>query len=353
MRIKTYVFDDVKEGMKKIKEEHGVDTIIVDIKNNGATGAKKGCEISVAVEGERAVQGDDLGDLRRRLENVWDHAARFVNSKIGDMGTELARDRVKTYPLPLRIFFDKMVRNGLDSANALSIVAEVHCSIGPLAEDSLKAAFFMKRTVGTRIRVHNPVYSKAPIAILGPSGAGKSATVKKIARMCSGEAIRVSILAYEPLRRNPRHDLRAFTEESAIPFSVVSGEEDLVSGLKAGGTRKIIDLSGPTDLQMKAAERLQDIELAMVLPAGARDEKMKYCCDQMKGHNLTGLIFTKLDEEETVGHVFDNLLKLGLPLSFLTTGTEDADILTPSSDLLYKILIEGNTWKRKESVLLP
>ena len=61
MRIKTYVFDDVKEGMKKIKEEHGVDTIIVDIKNNGATGAKKGCEISVAVEGERARQGDDLG----------------------------------------------------------------------------------------------------------------------------------------------------------------------------------------------------------------------------------------------------------------------------------------------------
>ena len=351
MRIKTYVFDDVKEGMKKIKEEHGVDTIIVDIKNNGATGAKKGCEISVAVEGERAMQGDDLGDLRRRLENVWDYAARFVSGKIGDMGLELARDRVKTYPLPLRIFFDKMVRNGLDSGAALSIVSEVHCSIGPLAEDSLKAAFFLKRTIGSRIRAHNPVYANAPIAIMGPSGAGKTATVRKIARMCSAEAIRTSILAYEPLRRNPRHDLRAFTEETAISFSVASDEEELVMRLKAGGPRKIIDLSGPMDLQRRAAERIQGAELAMVLPAGARDEKMKNCCDRMKGCSLTGLIFTKLDEEETVGHVFDSLLKLGLPLSFLTTGEEDTDILTPNSDLLYKILIEGNTWKRKESVL--
>ena len=353
MRIKTYVFDDVKEGMKKIREEHGLDTIIVDIKNNGATGAGKGCEISVAVEGERAIQGDDTGDLRRHMENVWDYTARFIGSKIGDMRAELTRDRIKTYPLPLRVFFDKMVRNGLDSMNALSIVSEVHCSIGSLAEDSVKAAFFLKRTLGSRIRVHNPVYANTPIAILGPSGAGKTATVKKIARLCSAEAIRTSIVAYEPLGKNPRHDLRAFTEESGVSFSVASDEAELMSHLKAGGVRKIIDFSGPLDLQKRAAGKLQGIEMAMVLPAGAREQKMKSCCELFKGCGLTGLIFTKLDEEDTVGHVFDNLLTLDLPLSFLTAGMEGTDILTPNSELLYKIIIEGNVWKRKESVLLP
>ena len=201
--------------------------------------------------------------------------------------------------------------------------------------------------------MHNPVYSNAPIAIVGPSGAGKTATVRKIACMCAAEALRVSILAYEPLRKAPRTDLKFFAEESGISFSVVSEEEELLSRLEMGGTRKIIDLSGPMELQKRAAERLADVELAMVLPAGARDEKMESCCDQLKGHNLTGLIFTKLDEEETVGHVFDNLLKLNLPLCFLTTGADDRDILTPNNDLLYKILIEGNAWKRKESVLLP
>ena len=62
-------------------------------------------------------------------------------------------------------------------------MSEVHCSIGPLAEDSLKAAFFLKRTIGSRIRAHNPVYANAPIAIMGPSGAGKTATVRKVARI--------------------------------------------------------------------------------------------------------------------------------------------------------------------------
>jgi flagellar biosynthesis GTPase FlhF len=352
MKIKTYVFDDVKEGMKKIKQEHGVDTIIVDIKNNGAVSSGKGCEISIAVDGDRAVQGDELENLRRRLEGVWDHTARYVGSKVGDMEMEMMRDRVKAYPLPLRSFFDKMVRNGFEPQATLSMMSEIYCSIGPLAEDSPKAAFFVKRALAARIKVHNPIYSSAPIIVLGPSGAGKTETVKKLAHMCSKEALRVSIFSLEPSRKGSREDLKAFAEERSIPFSFISGEEELVARLDPNGPRRIVDLSGPLDHQKRTAKRLQDVEKVLVLPAGARDEKMQACCDLMKGQNLTGLIFTKLDEEETVGHIFDNLIKLSLPLSFLTTGEGETDMVTPNSDTLYKILIEGNKWKRRENALL-
>jgi len=352
MKIKTYVFDDVKEGMKKIREEHGVDTIIVDIKNNGSTASRKGCEISIAVEGDRAVQGDELEDMRRRMEGVWDHTTRYMGSRVSTMELEMMRDRVKTYPLPLRVVFDKMVKNGFEAHTALSLVSEVYCALGPLAEDSPKAGFFMKRAISSRIRVHNPLISNAPILILGPSGAGKTDTVRKLAHLSVQHALRVSILSLGPARKGSLDDLRTFAQDKGVPFAAVPGERDLIAALEAGETRKIVDVSGPLDLQKKMVARFVNVEKIMVLPAGTRDDKMKACCSQLKGQNLNGLIFTKLDEEETVGHIYENLLSLSLPLSFLTTGSGEKDIMTPNADVLYKILIEGNTWKRRESALL-
>ncbi len=351
MKIKTYVFDDMKEGMKRIKEEYGVDTIIVDIRNGGGP-AGKGCEISIAVEGDPTSQEKGLADMRRRMEEIWDNAARYVQDRVTGIDMDMVRDRVKTYPLPLRVVFDKMVKNGFGGRSALSLISEVFCAIGPLAEESPKAGFFVKKAVGSRISFYNPLHSVAPIAVLGPSGAGKTGTVKKLAHLCMQEGLRVSILALDPSGSGNCEDLRAFSAAREIPFSLFAEGTDLAPAHGAFGIRKIVDLSGPLGLQRTVLRQLGQVEVVMVLPAGARDEKMKVCCDQLKGQHISGLAFTKLDEEETVGHLFDNLLKLSLPLSFLTTGTNETDILTPDSDVLYKILIEGNSWKRREDALL-
>ncbi|HEY3278627.1 MAG TPA: hypothetical protein VGJ94_18570 [Syntrophorhabdaceae bacterium] len=352
MKIKTYLFDDVKEGMRKIKEEHGVDAIIVDIKNNGSTASRKGCEISIAVDGDKAIQGDDLEEMRRRMEGVWDHTARTMGSRVSSMEMEIMKDRVKTYPLPLRVIFDRMMKNGFEARTALSLVSEVYCALGSLAEDSPKAGFFVKRAITSRIKVHNPLISNVPVLFLGPSGAGKTETVKKLAALSVEHALRVSILTLGPARKAAFDDLRVFSRDKDIPFSAIQGEQDLITALGPGETRKLVDISGPLDIQKKMVARFANVEKIMVLPAGIRDEKMRACCGQFKNQNLSGLVFSKLDEEETVGHIFENLLKLGLPVAFLTMGPEERDIVTPTSDVLYKILIEGNTWKKRESALL-
>ena len=338
MRIKTYLCEDVKEGMKKIKEDHGLDAIIVDIKNGGASDAK-GCEIAVAVEDDSMAQSDDITESRRRTEAVWDHVIRHAAQAAGLVEAELIRDRVKTYPLPLRILFEKMIKNGVQKENALSIVSEVYCALGPFAAESPKAGFFVKGAISSRIKFHNPARAKAHIALLGPSGAGKTDTALKLVNLCEEEGVRASIVAF-PAPDKAARDSDSFPEEIPARFD-------------AAGRRLIVDLTGELRLQVKTAQRMVHAELLMVLPAGARDEKMKDCCDQVKGRNVAGLIFTKIDEEETVGHIFNNLLRLSLPLCYLTSGSAASDILTPDSDLLYKILIEGNSWKRRESAPLP
>jgi hypothetical protein len=66
MRVKTYVFEDVKAGMEAIKAQYGSDTMIVDIKNNGNHLSQKSCEISIALEDESQPNACDLVDVRKK-----------------------------------------------------------------------------------------------------------------------------------------------------------------------------------------------------------------------------------------------------------------------------------------------
>ncbi len=350
MRVKTYVFDDVKKGIDRLKEEFGPDTIILDIKEDGRDGSMKTCEISVAMK-DGGPPSDDPLEFRRRSETVWDYTTNLILGKVAGLETEIIGDRLKSYPLPLRVLFDKMVRNGLGAGLALSMVSEVYGGIGDLAEDGSKANFFIKEAIARRVKLEDLVAAKESILIFGPSGAGKTQTTKKLAKILSTQERPLSIIAYDPSRRGA-DDLMSFAERSGMPFSFTSSEDNLCYTVEKDERRKIIDVAGSMIAQKRVAGRLRDVKKVLLLPAGARDEKMKSCSDQFIGTNIAGLIFTKLDEEETIGHVCRNLIALEQPVCAFTTGINVEDIVMPNHETFYKILLEGNSWKTRERRLL-
>jgi len=350
MRVKTYVFDDVKKGIDKLKEEFGPDTIIIDIKESCKDSPRKTCEISVAIKDAGPAQDDPL-EFRRRTETLWDYTTRLLVDRMAGLETEIIGDRVKSYPLPLRVLFDKMVRNGLGSRLALSMVSEVYGGIGELAEDSGKANFFVKEAIARRVKLEDLVASTESILMLGPSGVGKTQTTKKLAKVLTTQDRPISVVAYDPLRRGA-DDLMSFAERCGMPFAFTSNEDNLCHTVGKDGRRKIIDVAGSMIAQKRVADLLKDVKKVLLLPAGARDEKMKSCADQFIGTSIAGLIFTKLDEEETIGHVCHNLIALERPVCALTTGINADDIVMPSHETFHKILLEGNSWKPKEKRLL-
>jgi flagellar biosynthesis GTPase FlhF len=89
----------------------------------------------------------------------------------------------------------------------------------------------------------------------------------------------------------------------------------------------------------------------ILLPAGARDEKISNYCNKFCDSNIAGLVFTKLDEEETLGHICNNLIFLERPICCFTTGPDIGDFLMPNHETFYKILLEGNIWKAGEKGL--
>jgi flagellar biosynthesis protein FlhF len=350
MKVKTYIFEDIKDGIERIKEEYGADTIILDIKNTSKN-SRKSCEISIGLD-DPELEENNEGALRKKTEEIWSHTTKLLSEKIIDLELEIVRDRVKQYPLSLKVFFEKMRKNGFDIHLAVSMISEIYGEIGMLANDIAKANYFFRNAIAKRIKIYDIINSNEHILMLGPTGAGKTQTAKKLSKMLSNMGKDVSILAYDPARKGCWDEHVIFSESYGIPFSFAVSEEDLFLKIAKDRTRKIIDISGYIDLQKRLAGRLKDIKKIILLPAGARDEKIRNYCNRFNDSNIAGLVFTKLDEEETLGHICHNLILLEQPVCCLTTGMGIGDVLTPNHETFCKILLEGNIWKTGEKRLL-
>jgi flagellar biosynthesis protein FlhF len=267
------------------------------------------------------------------------------------MESDTMKYRVEAFPPTLRAFYEKMTKNGLDSKLAFTVISEVYADTGKFAEDLGKVSYFLKRVLAKKIKVNAIDGSSEPILMLGPSGAGKTETTKKLAKRFMDAGVPVSIIAYEPQRRERYNELMMFSEHTGVPFYFTVNDEDLPFIVERETRKKIIDVTGNELLQKKAMERLKGSKKMLLFPSWIRSEKIRDYCGQFNGNDVAGLIFTKLDEEKSLGHVMAQMVALEKPVYFLTTGMGIQDIVVPDQETFYTLVLEENIWRREEKGL--
>jgi len=347
MKIKTYVFDDLKKGIDILKREYGPDTIIIDMKESIHGGSSKMCEISIAIEDPSRPDDDEPKIGRKKAEAIWDSITNQVFEKIGLLESEIITDRLKSYPVALRFLYDKMVKNGFYPRLALSLISEIYIEIGEFSHETSKASFFLKDIIGKKIKI-NDINGFGHILILGPLGAGKTQTAKKLAVMLSALGKPVSLISYSPTGDKSKNEIWETSEKRGVRFFYTDSIEKIYSFMEKDERQKIIDIPGILDFQRDVFKRLRDVSRIMVFSAGSRDEKIKNYLDLFGDRGIGGVIFTKLDEEYTLGHILSNLILLEQKICCFTTGTDISDIIMPEKEIFYKILLEGNRWRRGE-----
>ncbi len=350
MKVKRLFFESVKEGIKRIKSEFGPDAIIIDIKEN-VDSARKGYEILIAIDEESIPQeAHGGGEVMKKIEEITS-TIKSLNERMISMESDTMKHRVEAFPATLRQFYDKMVKNGFDTKLAFSVVSEVYGETGKFAEDLGKAGYFLKRVLAKKIKVNLIDGSKEPILMLGPSGAGKTETTKKLAKRLQDAGVPVSIIAYEPQKKERYNEFMIFSDHTGIPFYFTVNEEDLPFIVERETRRKVIDVTGNEILQRKVVERLKGSKKLALFPSWTRSEKAKDYITQFNGADLAGLIITKLDEEKSLGHVLTQLFSLEKPVYFLTTGTGVQDIVVPDQETFYTLGLEENAWRHEEERL--
>lgn len=111
--------------------------------------------------------------------------------------------------------------------------------------------------------------------------------------------------------------------------------------------RVFIDTAGRSPKNDERMEELrelvaahEDLECHLVVSATTRSRDMKLVCDRFRPAEFNRIIFTKIDETDTLGPVLGLMYSEGLPASYLTNGQNVPDdiVLGDETDITNLVL---------------
>jgi flagellar biosynthesis protein FlhF len=171
------------------------------------------------------------------------------------------------------------------------------------------------------------------VFLIGPTGVGKTTTIAKIAsayKLKFGK--KVGMLTTDTYRIAATDQLRTYSDILGVPLDVVLTKDDLNEAIaKMGGLDIIfVDTAGfshkNTEQKKEMANILSTLDTAyekdvyLVLSAATKYRDLKNIVDIYKEFTDFSLIFTKTDETETFGNIFNIKLYSGADLSYVCDG---------------------------------
>lgn len=192
--------------------------------------------------------------------------------------------------------------------------------------------------------------SRTVCLILGPSGVGKTSTVTKLAAYCRYEQRRsVAVVTFDTCREASVEQLRRYARAIGVPFALAKSPRQLWEGLRRYSKVRLVlvDMAGVRHDDMAAAAELHrmrsegwDVAAHVALPAFARAGELHTIVDRVRALPSLHLLFTKLDETESFGTIYEVASQTGLPLSYWGVGQRVPEDIEPASPVrLAQLLI--------------
>jgi flagellar biosynthesis protein FlhF len=176
------------------------------------------------------------------------------------------------------------------------------------------------------------------VAFVGPAGVGKTTALAKLAaHFAIRRARSVGLISIES--SNP-DSLGAYADQMGVPVRRVRTPAQLAEAVKELRDRVYIFIDTPACAARGSfapqklhafLEAVPGIQTHLVLSATTRLRDLLAIADAFKPLFVDRLLFTKLDETATLGHLLGLLQETGLPVSYLSTGQEIPEDLEPAS----------------------
>lgn len=173
------------------------------------------------------------------------------------------------------------------------------------------------------------------VALIGPTGVGKTTTIAKLAaNLQLREGKRVGLITIDTYRIAAVDQLRRYADIIGSPLKVVGTPEDMPAAIASMGEMDyiLIDTAGrsPTDtLKLSELRSFLDAakpdEVHLVLSTTSAPRSVELAVASFSKVRVDKLLFTKVDEAASVGMVLNVARKVGLALSYVTTGQDVPD----------------------------
>lgn len=321
-------------------------------------------------ESRRSIEEDPQGqkDFEKQLENsVIEEKLDSLHSlleqqlkKPEEETEETAEEEAKEDEMTrfIKLVYNTMLDNEVDEKYANQIIDETEKNNKPGTPfDHALADVYQKMILKFGNSQELTESRKGPRVVLfiGPTGVGKTTTIAKIASVYRLEQKKkVALLTADTYRIAAAEQLRTYAGILEIPFRVIySGEEigqairdfqdyDYIMVDTAGHAHQNAEQKESIKGLIHAADELADSEVFLVLSATTKYNDLKKIVDAYREMADYKLIFTKLDETEELGNLFNIRLYTGAEICYVTYGQnvpDDLESFNPQKTV--KLLLGG------------
>ena len=279
-----------------------------------------------------------MNELNRLLEDL----SRVDNRSIGSQPS----------PVP-GLLRRSLIEQGMNSSTVDFLLNEARKTaqaVGPSDDDSMRLA--LQREIAKRVRtggqrLKGEGYPSIGL-LIGPSGAGKTAAVAKLASHYRLERRRsVALITFDRCPEIAVEQLRRYAKVVGVPFACALSPRQVHEGLRRHTEVDIVlidmpgigpgDLALATELQRLLPE--EAVTTHLVLSASTREQELCRITRRLGDLPHLRLLFTKLDETESFGAIFEVAHQTGVPLSYWSIGRRvPGDIEVASSERLAAFL---------------
>ena len=341
-----------------------------DTQNGNAVKAEKTAESRHVAEGE--LQGQK--NFERQLENS------MIEEKLDSLHSlleqQLKKPEEETEEAPeeeikedemsrfIKLVYNTMLDNEVDEKYANLIIDEMEKNNKPGTPfDHALAEVYHKMILKFGNSQELTESQKGPkvVFFIGPTGVGKTTTIAKIAAEYQlDKKKKVALLTADTYRIAAAEQLRTYAGILEVPFRVIYSAEEISQAVRdfqdydyimvdtAGHAHQNEDQREIIKGLIHAADGLTDTDVFLVLSATTKYNDLKKIVDAYREVTDYRLIFTKLDETEERGNMFNIRLYTGAEICYVTCGQnvpDDLESFNPQKTV--KLLLGGRKDARK------
>ena len=334
MRLKYYTARSMQEGLRLIQRDLGDDAVMLSNKSVMLEDGSKGVEITAAVEKMIPSQAFSRAPQKR--------IDKFEDLDIHSASRYIAPESVE----------EKLLTHGVSS----QVSRKVSNAIKALEGSDFETEDALEMILGKLINFQIPskVLTKdRPIVLIGSTGAGKTTTIAKLAVEKVKARRSVGLITMDNFKIGAKEQIKIFADALQVESRAVKSPEELAVEVERYQYKKkdyiFIDSAG---LNPFSSERMQHLHkmlavlknpyVMLVLPANLNIQELANMPMAFKGVEVSGVMFTKMDETHYLGGVINAAIESQLEVCFVTDGQNiPQDILELDAKSLARKLLKN------------
>jgi flagellar biosynthesis protein FlhF len=348
MKIKSYFANSVEQAIQEARQELGTEAMLITSRRSSPETRHLGAyEVIFGMQGQngRARGNAPAADLRNELHNLRDELQEIKST------LQIGAPRGQNSPMSeAEELASELVAADLERKVALQVVADALAAreqMGQRPPASVPALRELAAaSISQRLRFAPELSSSArdgarSVVFAGPAGAGKTTTLAKVAiQECLGHRLSARIISLDPSRVAAHEKLRSFAAIIGIGFTAANTVQEFQEAIQESRGKQVtlIDTPGYSGAEFGYADevtgclaRINQKETHLVLSASMKRADLMRSVRQYEAFKPDYLLFTKLDETESLGAMLSTALEANKPFSFFTRGQSIPEDLEPAS----------------------